>query len=79
MIPKLGLGVGGGLFAFTTVFNCTIPTRAVLTVLPIVIDYMRISSDAGNESRTADFLNWVVGYRKAKCFAERNRDMFVNE
>lgn len=48
MIHKVGLGLGAGLLAYTTIFNCSVPTRAVLFVLPIVADYMRISSDAGN-------------------------------
>jgi hypothetical protein len=40
-----------------------------MAVLPIAIDWMRTARDSKNEHHTLNFLNWVVGYRKAKCFA----------
>jgi hypothetical protein len=77
-LPKLGLALGGGLFAYASLFNFTIPTRTMLLVAPIVIDYLRISSDPLVEAKSAEFLDWVIGYRKAKCWAEKNRHTFVD-
>ena len=75
-MPKLGIVTGGGLLAFSSYFNFSIPTRFVLTALPVFIDWIRITRDAKNEQHSLNFLNWVIGYRKAKCFAERHRGQF---
>lgn len=72
-LPLLGAGVGGSFFAFSTYFNFSIPTRIVLSAVPVVIDWLRITRDPINEQHSLNFLNWVVGYRKAKCFIERHR------
>jgi hypothetical protein len=72
-IPYIGLGVGAGFFAYSSYFGFTVPTRIVLSVVPIAIDWLWRSSDARNEQKSLDFLRWVVGYRKAKCWAEVNR------
>ena len=77
-LPKLGLALGGGLFAYASLFNFTIPSRAMLLVAPVFIDYLRISSDPFVEAKSAEFLEWVIGYRKAKCLAEKNRHTFVD-
>jgi hypothetical protein len=70
------LGLGGSFFAFSTYFNFSIPTRAVLSFVPIAIDWLRLTRDPINEQHTLNFLNWVVGYRKAKCFVEHHRKEF---
>jgi hypothetical protein len=71
--------VGGGLFAYATVFNFTIPTRAVLLAVPLVLDFIRESPDSRVESKASEFLDWVIGYRKAKTWAERYRPAFNDE
>lgn len=78
-IPFIGLGVGGSLFLFASYFTFSIPTRVMLTALPVVVDWIRLARDAHNEKHTLDFLNWVVDYRKAKCFAEIHRSEFQSE
>jgi hypothetical protein len=75
-IPKLGLALGGGMFGFATIFNFTIPMRTMFLAVPILIDFFRISSDSLVEARTSEFLDWVIGYRKSKSFAERYRPIF---
>jgi hypothetical protein len=69
-LPKLGMLVGTGLLGYSTYFGFTVPTRVVLTALPIVIDWIRIARDPVNEHHCLDFFNWVIGYRKAKSFIE---------
>ena len=78
-IPFIGLGVGGSLFLYSSYFNFSIPSRVVLSVFPILIDWARTTRDAVNEQHSLDFLNWVVDYRKAKCFAELHHAEFQNE
>jgi len=51
----------------------------VLSVVPAVIDWLRVTRDPKNEQRSLDFLNWVVGYRQAKCFAEIHHKQFSSE
>jgi len=75
----VGLGVGAGLFAYSSYFAFTIPTRIVLPLVPIVIDWLWRSSDVRNEQKSLDFLRWVVGYRKAKCWAEVKHKEFESE
>ncbi len=75
-LPYAGLATSGGLFAFSSYFSFSIPTRIVLTAVPVLIDWLRITRDPINEQHTLDFLNWVVGYRKAKCFSELHRKEF---
>ena len=77
-IPYAGVGFGGACFAFSTYFNFSIPTRIVLSAAPILIDWIRVTRDPINEQHSLNFLNWVVGYRKAKCFVERHRSEFSN-
>ena len=72
-VPWLGLAVGGSFFAYSSYFAFTVPTRVVLAVVPIAVNWLWTTRDAKNEHHTLDFLNWVVGYRKAKCFAEYHR------
>jgi hypothetical protein len=71
--------VGGGLFTYATVLNFTIPTRAVLLGIPLVLDFLRQTPDSLVESRTSEFLDWVIGYRKAKSWAERYRPLLNDE
>ena len=75
-LPVFGLGFGGALVAFGTFFNFSIPTRAYLFAVPLVFDIIRTSRDPTNEHNTLQFLDWVVGYRKSKCFNERNGKIF---
>jgi hypothetical protein len=79
VLPRVGLAVGGSLFAFSTYFGFTVPTRLVLTAVPVAIDWLRTTRDAKNEHQVLAFLDWVVGYRKAKCFVELHRDRFIGE
>ena len=72
-LPLLGMGIGGALLAYSSYFNFSVPTRLMLTAMPIAIDWLRTTRDANNEQHSLNFLNWVVGYRKAKCFAEVHR------
>lgn len=78
-LPYAGLGLGGAFFAFSSYFNFSIPTRVVLTIVPVAIDWLRVTRDPKNEQHSLDFLNWVVGYRQAKCFAERHHKEFQSE
>ena len=50
-----------------------------MTAIPIAIDWLRSTRDAKNEHHTLNFLNWVVGYRKSKCFAEVHKKEFSSE
>lgn len=75
-LPSTGLALGGGLLAYSTYFNFSIPTRFVLTIVPVAIDWIWHTRDPINEQRSLDFLNWVVGYRKALCQAERRKTQF---
>jgi hypothetical protein len=75
-IPYTGLGVGAAFFAYSTYFTFSVPTRIVLTAVPIAIDWLYRSTDVRNEQHSLDFLRWVVGYRKAKCWAESKRKEF---
>ena len=65
--------------AYTSYINCSIPARVVMTAMPIFIDWLRNTKDAKDEHKTLNFLNWVVGYRKAKCFAELHKKEFTSE
>jgi hypothetical protein len=47
--------------------------------VPIAIGWLWRTTDARNEQRSLDFLKWVVGYRKAKCWAEVKRKEFESE
>lgn len=47
--------------------------------VPLVLDFFRIGSDSLVESKTSEFLDWVVGYRKARAWAERYRPIFHDE
>jgi hypothetical protein len=47
-IPYAGVGIGGSLFAYSTYFNFSIPTRFMLTIAPIAIDWLRITRDPIN-------------------------------
>ena len=78
-LPSIGLAIGGALFAYSSYFAFTIPTRVVLTAVPIAVDWLRVLRDPKNEQHSLDFLNWVVGYRKAKCFVELHHKEFENE
>lgn len=53
--------------------------RLVLVATPVIIDWVRISRDPINETKTLDFLNWVIGYRRARCFAELHKKDFSSE
>jgi hypothetical protein len=75
-LPFIGAGLGGAAFAFSTYFNFSIPTRFVISVVPVALDWLRMTRDPINEQHSLNFLNWVVGYRKAKCFVERHRKEF---
>jgi hypothetical protein len=48
----------------------------MLTIVPVAIDWIWHTRDPINEQRSLDFLNWVVGYRKARCQIERNKAQF---
>ena len=78
-IPKLGLVAGFGLYAYAFVFNFSIPARSVFFAVPVVLDFIRLGSNALVESKSSEFLDWVVGYRKAKAWAERYRPVFHTE
>jgi len=52
-VPKSGLVVGGGLFAYASLLNFTIPTRAMFLAAPIVLDFFRMSSNSLIECRTS--------------------------
>lgn len=68
-LPLVGLAIGGSLFAYSTYFAFSVPTRIALTLVPVTLDWLRTTRDARNEHHTLEFLDWVIGYRKAKCFA----------
>lgn len=78
-IPKWGFVMGAGLFGYASLFNFSIPMRSVLFIAPIVIDVFRRSSDSLVESKSSEFLDWVLGYRKAKTWAERYHHSFNTE
>lgn len=42
----------------------------MLTGLPLAIDWLSTTRDAKNEHEVLGLLEWVIGYRKAKCFVE---------
>lgn len=44
-IPKLGIAVGASLAGFTTIINSTLPFRCACLIIPVFIDYLRISND----------------------------------
>ena len=67
------------MFGYASLFNFTIPTRAMLFAVPLALDFFRLGSDCLVESRTSEFLDWVVGYRKAKAWAERYKPAFHDE
>ena len=75
-LPKTGLGIGAFSFALSSYFNFSVGVRLVLLASPVFIDWIRISRDPINEKRSVDFLNWVIGYRKARCFAELHKKKF---
>jgi hypothetical protein len=78
-VPKLGLLAGGGLAAYTTVINSSIPVRLATFAIPVFLDYLRNTNDIRVEERSIEFLDWVLGYRKAMAINERNRALFQTE
>jgi hypothetical protein len=50
----------------------------MLLAVPICMDFFRIASDPLVQSRSGEFLDWVIGYRKAKAWAERYKPAFHN-
>jgi len=51
----------------------------MLFITPIVLDFFRRSSDCLVEAKSGEFLDWVIGYRKAKAWAERYHHSFHTE
>ena len=47
-IPYVGLGIGAAFFAYSTYFSFSIPSRLVLSVVPIAIDWLYRSPDVHN-------------------------------
>ena len=78
-VPKVGLAIGAGLTGWATLINSTIPTRLAFFAIPCFIDYLRISNDIRVEERSLEFLNWIVGYRRASAFNEKHRSLFQTE
>ena len=78
-VPKLGLLVGGSLGIYTTAINSTIPVRLTLFAIPVFLDYLRNTNDVRVEEKSMEFLDWVLGYRKAMAINERNKKMFQTE
>ena len=78
-VPKLGLGIGGALFTFASISSFSIPARFTLLCMPVFIDFLRNSRDTKSEIKSAEFLDWVISYRKARSFNERHRHLFNNE
>ncbi len=78
-LPVWGLIGGTSLFAYGSYFNFSVPTRLVLFAVPIFVNYLWRISDVKNQQNTLDFLNWVIEYRKARCYIERAKTQFNNE
>lgn len=66
--PIVGAAVGAGLFAYASLFNFTVATRAMYFVLPIFAGYFWTRRTPKEEVATSEFLDWVFEYRKAKVF-----------
>lgn len=67
-IPIIGSAIGGALLAYSSYFGFSIPTRVALTAVPIYINWLWDFSDPRDHHKSLEFLDWVVGYRKAKCW-----------
>ena len=74
--PKTGFGVGAGLFAYATYFNFSVPTRLAFVALPVFLDLFWSMRNPESQIRSAQFLDWVFEYRKARSFNERHQDLF---
>jgi len=77
-LPKVGLAVGTGLLAYSTIFNFSIPTRIMYFALPVFAGYVWGRRTTSSEVQTSEFLDWVFQYRKARVFNETNRHLFNN-
>lgn len=50
-----------------------------MTALPILTDFVRIARDPRNDQKCLEFLDWLIGYRKAKCLNEKWKPHFSSE
>ena len=78
-VPKVGLAIGTSLTLWTTAINASIPIRLAYFAVPTLLDYFRISTDLRVEHRSLEFLDWVIGYRRACAFNERIKGSFQTE
>ena len=77
-LPQLGTAIGGGLFAYASFFNFSIPTRVMMFAVPLALDWFRTMRNPESQVRSAQLLDWVFEFRKARAFNERHRDLFQN-
>ena len=57
--PKLGFGIGAGLFAYASYFNFSVPTRAAYLALPLMLDLFWSMRSPQSQIRSSEFLDWV--------------------
>lgn len=75
-LSTFGIISSASVFAFTSYCNFSIQARLMLTFIPFAFDLYRNSRNPWSEIKSSEFLDWVIGYRKAKSFAERYHNLF---